>query len=251
MTVYLPRMMPRSISRPMPKASPVLSKLLAFDQKLRLKYSSPSIIGVDEVGRGCLAGPVVAAAVILPPIKLRTTLATALEQLNDSKKLSSEKRERLSSIITEHAAWAIAEASVEEIDNINILQASLMAMQRAVTQLLNALADDSAFATDSALVAVDGNKLIPKIQCEQISIIKGDGLSASIAAASVIAKVYRDQLMRDLSKSLPVYDWHKNKGYGSSDHIQAIRSYGVSIWHRRVFTEKLLADQNQLKLAPK
>jgi ribonuclease HII len=225
------------------RPSRLLAKLLAFDRSLGQGHTA--IIGVDEVGRGCLAGPIVAAAVILPAIGPRTTLATRLSELNDSKQLTAEQRERLSQVIKEHAIWAIAEASVQEINEINILHASLKAMHRAVSHLCFSNLHECLL---KPLVAVDGNKKIENLPYGQVPVVKGDGLSASIAAASVIAKVHRDKFMTDLAESVPVYDWHNNKGYGSKTHRQAIAKYGVHELHRRVFTAKLLADLAQLKL---
>ena len=219
-----------------------LVELLAFDQKLRADHKHSVIIGVDEVGRGCLAGPVVAAAVCLPPMKPNSSLLLGLSELNDSKQLKAAQREKLSFTIREHATWAIEDASVAEIDELNIVYASLTAMLRAVRRLLNSV------EAGGVLVIVDGHMKIPDLDCRQAAFIKGDGLSASIAAASVIAKVHRDNYMRTLAHSLPMYDWHNNKGYGSKKHRQAIVAHGVSVWHRKAFIARMLADLNQLKI---
>jgi ribonuclease HII len=215
---------------------------LAFDEKKRGEHGLPVIIGVDEVGRGCLAGPVTAAAVCLPTMRASTTLGRKLSELNDSKQLTSEQREKLSPIIRDHAVWAIEDASVEEIEQLNIARASLAAMRRAVHRLLESL------SASEALVIVDGHLKIPDLACRQITVVKGDGLSASIAAASVIAKVQRDGFMSSLADSLPAYGWQRNKGYGSKTHRQAIVDHGVTSWHRKVFVARMMAELNQLKI---
>ena len=179
------------------------------------------IIGVDEVGRGALAGPVFAAAVW---IKNRNILG-----LNDSKKLSPKKREELSEVIKLNSCFAISSASVEEIDNINILEASKLAMQRAIEQIIKEL------PYNPSLVIIDGNqtlKMYLNIHC----IVNGDSLCPSIAAASIIAKVYRDRLMSELSKDYHQYQWCKNKGYGTNSHINALMNFGPCIHHRKSFS---------------
>jgi len=176
------------------------------------------IAGVDEVGRGPLAGPVTAAAVILDPMNIP-------EGLNDSKKLSAKRREAVEGAIFGTAQVAIAHASVEEIDQINILRASHLAMERAVAML------DP--APDYLLI--DGN-LIPNgltLPCE--AVIKGDGKSVSIAAASIVAKLCRDRLMVDLAQQCPGYGWEKNAGYPSKQHREALVLLGVTQHHRRSF----------------
>ena len=177
-----------------------------------------AVCGVDEVGRGPLAGPVVAAAVILDP-------AAIPEGLDDSKKLSKKKRAILFDLINERAvAVSIAEASVLEIDDINILQASLLAMRRAVAGLK--------VPTDAALV--DGNK-DPLLGMPTLTMIKGDGRSLSIAAASIVAKVFRDRLMEKLGKEHPEYGWAQNAGYGVRVHMEALKLVGATVHHRRSF----------------
>ncbi|MCC7529247.1 MAG: ribonuclease HII [Candidatus Melainabacteria bacterium] len=201
------------------------------------------LIGTDEVGRGCLAGPVVAAAVILPPIRTGSKLSQSLEDLNDSKQLSSQKRERLAETIHQHALCAIADATVEEIETINILKASLLAMSRAVNQLLDVHENPMA----NFLVAIDGNKKISNLQIEQVTVIDGDSHSASIAAASVIAKVYRDRMMRELARQFPQYLWESNKGYASAAHRDAIKEHGPTLWHRKTFLDRVLNEQLTLQ----
>lgn len=176
------------------------------------------IAGVDEAGRGPLAGPVIAAAVILNPKR-------PIEGLADSKQLTEKKRELLFEEIRQHAlAWSVARATVTEIDSINILQASLLAMQRAVASLKIA----------PHLALIDGNKS-PVLSCETRTIIGGDALEPSISAASIVAKVLRDRLMLLLDKKYPQYGFAKHKGYSTAQHMQALRVHGVSRIHRRSY----------------
>ena len=174
--------------------------------------------GVDEAGRGPLAGSVVAAAVILDP-------ARPIAGLDDSKKLSARKREALAIAIRENAlAWAIAEASVEEIDRINILQASLLAMRRAVEAL--------GVAPSCALI--DGNRC-PELICPARAIVGGDGKVASIAAASILAKTHRDAQMHELHALYPQYGFDRHMGYPTAAHLAALQAHGVSPVHRRSY----------------
>ncbi len=176
------------------------------------------ICGVDEAGRGPLAGPVVAAAVILDPRQ-------PIDGLNDSKKLTAVRRETLAVEIREKAlAWAVAEASVQEIDRINILQASLLAMQRAVSGL--------SLMPEKALV--DGNKC-PVLACPVEAIVGGDGKLAAIAAASILAKTVRDALMQELHVLYPQYGFDRHKGYPTALHLAALREHGISPVHRRSY----------------
>ena len=181
------------------------------------------VCGVDEAGRGPLAGPVCAAAVILPE-------GTVIDGLNDSKKLSEKKREILFDVIKEKSiAWSVAFASVEEIEEHNILNATFIAMNRAIEGL--------SLKADFALI--DGNR-VPKdikIPCE--TVVKGDSKSMSIAAASVLAKVTRDRLMLELDEKYPIYEFKKHKGYGTALHMDLIRKYGPSECHRPSFLKKL------------
>ena len=179
-------------------------------------YESP-IIGVDEVGRGPLAGPVISAAIIL-------NKEIIPEGINDSKKLSKKKRIIINEQLILHHSYAIGVASVEEIDKINILQASLLAMKRAILGL----------KIVPKSILVDGNKL-PDLEYKMYPIVKGDSKSVSIAAASIIAKVYRDKLMEDLSIQYPGYYWEKNSGYGTKQHLLALNNLGVTPIHRKTF----------------
>lgn len=180
------------------------------------------ICGVDEVGRGPLAGPVVAAAAILPVSGLPDGIAS---KINDSKKLSDKQREALFPALTELCLYCVAEATVEEIDKLNILHASLLAMTRAVRGL--------AQVPHHALI--DGNKLPKDMPCPCSTIVKGDSKSLSIAAASIIAKVTRDRLMKELAKEHPAYGWDRNAGYGTAVHMQALKQFGPTSWHRLSF----------------
>ncbi len=175
------------------------------------------VAGVDEVGRGPLAGPVVAAAVILDPENIPDGLA-------DSKTLTEKRREALAPLIRQCAMVGVGEASVEEIDALNILQASLLAMRRAV----------AALSAAPAVCLVDGNQ-DPRLPCRSELIVKGDARSLSIAAASIIAKTTRDSQMRDLDEIHPRYGWASNKGYGSKLHMAALERFGATIHHRRSF----------------
>ena len=175
--------------------------------------------GCDEAGRGCLAFPVTAAAVILPP-----EFANAL--INDSKQLTEHQREQLRPIIEREAlAWAVAHVSPQEIDRINILNASILAMHRAIDQLT---------VRPQALL-IDGNRFKPYHDIPHTTIVKGDGRMLCIAAASILAKTHRDELMRRLAQECPGYGWEANKGYPTRDHREAIRRLGVTPHHRRSF----------------
>lgn len=217
-----------------PESIQRLERLLCFDRNLLSaprKSAVQLLIGTDEVGRGCLAGPVVAAAVILPSIDASSELAMQLADLNDSKQVSPQKRALLAAVLMTHCRYAIAEATAAEVDRLNVLQASLIAMRRAIRKLE---------VTCPALIAVDGNQRIKQLKVEQITIVDGDNFSASVAAASIIAKVYRDDLMTKLSHKHPQFGWDSNKGYRSRQHWTAIHEHGVTRWHRRRFIEKWL-----------
>ena len=177
-----------------------------------------TLVGIDEVGIGCLAGPVVAAAVILDP-------ANPIYGITDSKKISEQRRKALADQVMANAVdWAIGQASVSEIDQHNILRASHLAMQRAYGDL----------KSDATLVLVDGNKL-PHFPVESKAVIKGDETVLAIGAASIIAKVFRDGLMEELAKKYPDYDFEKNKGYPTKSHMQTLRAIGPCAQHRNSF----------------
>lgn len=179
------------------------------------------ICGVDEAGRGSLSGPVVAAAVIIPK-NAKINL-----QINDSKKISAKKRESLYHFIKQEYIWSIGQASAQEIDEINILQATKLAIKRAI----------SALEAKAEIVIIDGNMTFHE---EYLSIIKGDQKFLQIAAASIVAKCFRDNLIIEMSEQNPHYFWNKNKGYGTKEHFKAIESFGLSIHHRKSFLTKLI-----------
>ena len=207
----------------MPEIKPV-----AGNNSRWLEFSSYSdiqgaVLGVDEVGRGALFGPVVAAAVILPVEALSILM---VENINDSKKLSSSRRTKLAEKITTLALdWRIGYATTAEIDALNILQATLLAMRRAILKL----------RVKPALCLIDGNQLVKNLPIPQVSIVKGDERSLNIAAASIMAKVWRDDLLQRLALKYPLYDLERNKGYGSQRHLLALQQYGPSPLHRQSF----------------
>ena len=184
--------------------------------------------GCDEAGRGCLAGPVVAAAVILPKNYTH-------ELLNDSKQLTREERHDFKEIIKQDAlAWAIAEVSSEEIDEINILNASFLAMHKALDKL----------NVRPQLLLIDGNRFKQYNEIKHECIIKGDGIYLSIAAASILAKTYRDEMMQKLASQFPGYSWETNVGYPTEEHRDGIKTLGITPYHRKTF--QLLPSQLEL-----
>lgn len=184
------------------------------------RYSTTQVIcGVDEAGRGCLAGPVVAGAVILP-------VGFKHDLLNDSKQVNEKDRDKLRQIIEEEAIdFAVGIVSHHEIDRINILQASFAAMHQAITKL----------KTKADLLLIDGNRFKPYNGIPHKTIIKGDATYLEIAAASILAKTYRDEIMMHLAIEFPAYHWDKNKGYPTTEHREAIRQHGASPYHRMTF----------------
>lgn len=192
-------------------------------------YEGKIEAGCDEAGRGCLAGSVYAAAVILPPDYKN-------ELLNDSKQLSEKKRYQLREIIERDAvAWAVGIVTPEEIDKINILNASILAMHRALDQL----------KVRPEAIIVDGNRFKKYKDLPHTTIVKGDGKYLAIAAASILAKTYRDDYMNELAKEYPQYDWLSNKGYPTKKHRDAIKQFGITPYHRKSYN--LLGD-GQLSL---
>lgn len=183
-------------------------------------YKNKVEAGCDEAGRGCLAGSVYAAAVIFPPDYTN-------DMLNDSKQLSPKKRYALRAVIERDAlAWAVGVVTPEEIDKINILNASILAMHRALDQL----------TLRPEAVIVDGNRFKPYHELPYTTVVKGDGKYLSIAAASILAKTYRDDYMDALAQEYPQYDWLSNKGYPTQKHRTAIKNHGITPYHRRSFT---------------
>ncbi len=194
----------------------------SFENEAKSKGFS-FVCGVDEAGRGPLAGPVCAAAVILPD-------DAEIEGLNDSKKLSEKKREALFPIIKEKAiAYSIAFADVDEIEEHNILGATFIAMNRAIEGL----------SVEADFALIDGNRTPTDIKIPSKTVVKGDSLSMSIAAASVLAKVTRDKLMGEIQEEFPQYNFIKHKGYGTAEHIALIKEYGPCPYHRPSFLKKI------------
>lgn len=190
-------------------------------------YEGLTEAGCDEAGRGCLAGSVYAGAVIFPPDYRN-------EELNDSKQLSERRRNELREIIKRDAvAWAVGIVEPDEIDRINILNASILAMHRAL----------DALSVSPEAVIVDGNRFKPYRDLPYTTIVKGDGKYLSIAAASILAKTYRDDYMAELARQYPQYDWQSNKGYPTKKHREAIREFGITPFHRRSYN---LLGGNQL-----
>lgn len=197
---------------------------LEYEQKW-IDKGFPLVAGVDEVGRGPLAGPVVTCAIIMP-------LDDLIEGVDDSKKLSAKKRERLAELIKEKAiSYCIHEESHEVIDEINILQATRLSMKRSVEGL----------SFPPSVVLTDGNMTLD-LSIPQESIVKGDAKSYTIGCASIVAKVYRDNLMKEMAKKYPYYAFEKNAGYGTALHLQGIREHGLCEIHRKTFLKKFLGN---------
>lgn len=198
---------------------------------LKLNYSGHILeAGTDEAGRGCLCGPVVAAAVILPEDFEHPFL-------NDSKQLTEKQRKELRPFIEKHAlAFGVSFVDEKEVDKINVLQASITGMQRSIAQL----------NPQPEFIIVDGNRFKPYKEVPHKTIVKGDAKYMSIAAASVLAKTYRDEFMEQLHQELPMYNWKQNKGYPTKQHRNAIREFGITKYHRITF--RLLPEQEKLKI---
>lgn len=203
-----------------------------FSSETKFNSDPEHVAGLDEVGRGPLAGPVIAGVVILDP-------SSPIEGLRDSKRLSSTRREILAAEIRERSlAWAIGRAEVEEIDSLNILRASLLAMRRAVLSL----------RVRAQLVYVDGN-ISPSLPCETVTVVGGDAKIPAISAASIIAKVSRDEEMRRESERYPQYGFDRNKGYATVFHLEALKKYGPTTIHRKSFapvSDNMLPRQLEL-----
>jgi ribonuclease HII len=207
-----------------------------FDFDKEKQNSIDCIIGTDEAGRGPGAGPVFAAAVCF------TSYDERFEKLNDSKQLSEKIREELFDVIKQNSIYAIYQGSVEEIEKLNILRTSLLSMDRSCNDVISKL------NSEKVLVLVDGNKKIPNFKYNQETIVKGDSKSASIAAASILAKVSRDRFMKELDKQFPQYCWAENKGYMTKSHLDAVDKYGLCEWHRKKFFTKHFEKPEQLSL---
>lgn len=211
-----------------------MNTLFEFDK------SNGIVIGTDEAGRGPAAGGVFAACVYFPEVS--ENLIKDLSKLNDSKKLSAKARESIYDIILNSSIHSIIDIEVDEIEKINILNASLKGMKLACEEVIKKA------QLDEFITLVDGNKLIKNYTYPQKFIIKGDGKSASIAAASVLAKVTRDRYMTKLAEEFPQYGWAKNAGYLTAEHLKAIDTYGLSKYHRPSFLRKHFEKQKQLTL---
>lgn len=207
----------------------VFCDLFYQNKMLKLKYQNELLeVGTDEAGRGCLCGPVVAAAVILPDNFEHPFL-------NDSKQLTEKKREELRSFIEKNAiAWSVSFIDEQKIDKINILQASILAMQTSIKQL----------KITPEFIVVDGNKFKPVENIPHQTIVKGDAKYMNIAAASILAKTYRDEFMQKIHLEFPQYNWKQNKGYPTKEHRNAIREFGITKYHRKTF--RLLPEQLKL-----
>ena len=209
-------------------------ELFEFD-KNQITSNIMTIIGTDEAGRGPGAGDVFSAAVYFPKVN-------ELSKLNDSKKLSESVREELYEIITQNSIWSVHQSSVLQIEKTNILAASLWAMKLSCEEVIEKAGLKNPF------VLVDGNKLIRDFKYNQKWVKKGDSLSASIAAASIIAKVTRDRYMYELDREFPQYDWKNNKGYLTKTHLDAVDKYGLTKYHRKKFFEKHFQTEKQYAL---
>lgn len=196
------------------------NELMEFDEKY-----NKIVVGVDEAGRGPLAGPVVTGAVIV------IQHFPELQEINDSKKLTEKKRERLFEAIEKNCIVGIGIASEKEIDEINILNATFLAMRRAISQVVKKSAFD--------IVLVDGNHLIREYEEEQECIVKGDGKSLAIATASIVAKVTRDRMLCEIAKEFPEYEFEKHKGYGTKRHREILLEKGACKYHRKTFLKKI------------
>ena len=211
-----------------------MNKRFNFDKDKKQEFDY--LIGTDEAGRGPGAGPVFAAAVCF------TSYDERLEKLNDSKQLSEKIREELFEVIKQNSVYSISQGSVEEIEKLNILRTSLLSMKRCCREVIKKI------NSENIKVLIDGNKKIPDFNYNQETIVKGDFKSASIAAASILAKVSRDRFMKELDKEYPQYLWAENKGYMTKSHLDAVDKYGLTKWHRKKFFEKHFEKSEQLSL---
>ena len=215
------------------------SSLFDFDKSFTLAQKTPlgleicsysHILGTDEAGRGPAAGGVWAACVCFCNYDAQENFT----KLNDSKKLSEKQREELFPLIAENSIFSIKHCEVEEIEKINILNASLLAMKLSIEEVL------SKINPHTPLVLVDGNRKVKDLKIPQKNVIKGDSKSASIAAASILAKVERDNFMKKISLEYPQYNWAKNKGYLTKEHIEAIKKFGITKYHRKSFLKNII-----------
>lgn len=215
------------------------NKLIEFDDLYKKTYADYYFVGIDEVGRGALVGPVIACAFAWKKnVNLKKNYSRLLK-LNDSKQLTKKERNNLYFCLTEFGEFGLGYASVLEIEKLNILNATFLAMKRAYDNLVFSIGKKNV----KTYVLVDGNKFVPYINSRQISIVDGDAKSSLIASASIIAKVYRDMLMEKISKLkfYKKYGWSRNVGYGTDFHRRAIRKHGTTPLHRKLFVRKTLA----------
>lgn len=217
-------------------------RLIDFDKHITRAYKSYSLIGIDEVGRGALAGPVIACAFSWGVSLGKISTHKKLLKLNDSKKLNAKERTELCLHIKKYGNYSLGYASVQEIEKLNVLNATFLAMKRAYETLLLVLSES---VPPKPYVLIDGNKFNPYISSLQVPVIEGDAKSSVIAAASIIAKVYRDELMGKISKlkSFESFGWNKNVGYGTAFHRNAIKKNGLTPLHRKLFVRKVLATK--------
>lgn len=218
----------------------VLCKITSMNELFEFDKNFGTVIGTDEAGRGPAAGGVFAACVYFPDVT--ESLISDLDRLNDSKKLSSSAREKLYDVILNNTINSVICIEVDEIERINILNASLKAMKLSCEEVIKKA------KLQDFITLVDGNKLIRNYTYPQKFIIKGDGQSASIAAASILAKVTRDRYMTKLASEFPQYGWNRNAGYLTAEHLKAIDEYGLSKYHRPSFLRKHFEKQKQLSL---
>ena len=215
------------------KQKSTIQSLFDFDEDNKKDFEF--VVGTDEAGRGPGAGPVFAAAVCFTEIN--EDLKEALSILNDSKQLSEKHREELFDVIKQNCIYSIQEGSVQEIERNNILNTSLNCMKLSCEKVIQQLNNSK------TITLVDGNKLIKNYKNKQITVVKGDSKSAAIAAASILAKVTRDRFMLELSKEFPQYDWENNKGYLTAKHVEAIKKFGATKWHRAKFLRNILQQK--------
>lgn len=224
-----------------------LTRLLEFDNLFIKSFTDYYFIGVDEVGRGSLAGPVIACAFTWRSKEIVSNLSSKknsfIVKLNDSKQLNSFSRGKIYCSLIKLGIFGLGYASVKEIEMLNILNASFLAMKRAFENLVLNLNADKNKAKMEPYLLIDGNKFNPYINCRQSSVIAGDAKSSLIASASIIAKVYRDNLMKKISalKKLRRYGWNTNVGYATAFHRRAIKKHGLTPFHRKLFVRKILA----------
>ena len=224
------------------------SSLFNFDYLISKEKQGFFLIGIDEVGRGALAGPVISCAFTWKKKITKEINDPLLLQINDSKKLNSKIRNEIFNIISKYGCFGLGYASVLEIEKLNILNATFLSMKRAFDSLLEKLMNGKKrllFSRLQSYLLIDGNKKNPYIKCPQTAIIDGDEKSSLIAAASIVAKVYRDTLMEKISRleSNKKYSWQTNVGYGTKHHKKTIKDYGLTPFHRKLFVRKILEEE--------